>query len=142
MIMKLKVPSAYWQISICAKRMTDFPDWDDDALEKGIVKTKEGLYVTAKNDRNITLSIQTRAPKSNFRYLDKVSLVSADGDYEIASPDTVNYGLVVNVEGGTFEFDIYVNSVDIYSITSVVLVSPVKISLVKSDFDSWIDRGE
>lgn len=120
--------------------MTDFPDWDDVSLEKGIINTEEGVYLTTANNRNINFSIQTKVPKSNFRYVDRVALKSVDGDYEIAAPDVVNYGLVVNVAGGNFEFDIYVNSVNIYEITSVILVSPAKITLVKADFDSQIDR--
>lgn len=140
--MKLKVPSSYWQISICAKRMTDFPDWDDDPFEKGISKSTEGLYLGTRFDKNVKLSIQAEAPKPKFHFVETVSLVSSDGDYEIGSPDTTNYGALIHVDGGKFEFDIYVNSLDTCRIKSVVLVTKAKVSLVKADFDSYIDREQ
>jgi hypothetical protein len=141
MILKLKVPSSYWQISICAKQMKDEPDWDDDPFEKGIVKSTEGIYLATKTDKDIKLSIRAETPKPKFHFVETISLVSPDGDYEIGSPDTTNYGALIHVDGEKFEFDVYVNSLDTCRIKSVIFVTKAKVSLIKADFDSYIDRG-
>lgn len=133
--MKFRIPSSYGQIYFCAANDEDMPEWDDDSLEKGLTFTDEGLFLAVKNDKNIRVSIKDKFSQSpKFHYVTGMTLKSPDGIYEISSPDYTGGGILLQVEKKLLTIDIWVDSLDMDNVRSVIFVTPDKIKLLRSHF--------
>lgn len=133
--MKFKIPSSYGQIYFCAKNDEDMPEWDEESLEKGLTFTAEGLYLAVENDKNIRVSVKDKfSPSPKFHYVTRMTLTSPDGIYEISSPDYTGDGILLQVDEKVLTIDIWVDSLDMDNIRSVIFVTKDKIKPLRPHF--------
>lgn len=123
MFIRSEITSTYSQIFFMATDTTDFPDWDDTSLSKGLVSSTNAFYVSTENDILIDVIITDSLEHAKkYRLVGEVVITSPTKRYTLNSLDSAE-SIEFAANQTEINIAVYADHDENYEVKRVVLLT-------------------